>query len=77
MLQLSGLSTWLKVLMMIAVLTVAVAAGWTVWKRVAKGSVVDSYQTCVDAGNPIQTSYPSVCATKDGKRFVNPSERLN
>lgn len=35
---------------------------------------VSSFDECKAAGNPIQYSYPEVCLTKDGKRFVNPNQ---
>ena len=34
-------------------------------------SSVTSYTECVEAGNAVQMSYPEVCTTKDGQRFVN------
>lgn len=37
--------------------------------------VMSSYRDCVQAGNPVQMSYPSVCITSDGQRFVNPDEQ--
>jgi hypothetical protein len=48
--------------------------GWVLWHRYSAGPMVDSYKACVDAGNLVQTSYPSVCVTKEGKRFVGPSD---
>jgi hypothetical protein len=39
-------------------------------------SAIDSYRECTQAGNPVQLSYPSVCTTPDGRRFVNPDERV-
>lgn len=39
-------------------------------------SVIDSYRECTQAGNPVQLSYPSVCTTADGRRFVNPDEHV-
>lgn len=77
MLQAAKVSTVLKTIMIIIVLGTVTLAGWAVWKYLIKGSRVDSYKSCVNAGNPIRTSYPSVCVTKDGKQFVNPDQRLN
>jgi hypothetical protein len=71
------LSTILKTVMIVVVFAVVATAGWEIWKHVSKGPIVDSYQACADAGNPIQLSYPSVCVTKDGKRFVNPTEHVD
>jgi hypothetical protein len=31
---------------------------------------INSFQECVDAGNPVMESYPRQCMTKDGKNFV-------
>ncbi len=35
---------------------------------------VQSFQECVDAGNPIMESYPEQCRTPDGRTFVNPDQ---
>ena len=32
--------------------------------------IIASYEECVNAGNTILESYPAICITKDGKRFV-------
>lgn len=46
---------------------------WLAWIRPAQqASEVNSFEACRDAGNTIQATYPEVCLTKDGKRFVNP-----
>jgi hypothetical protein len=45
---------------------------WLAWIRpMQKTAAVTSFEECAAAGNPVQESYPEVCATKDGKRFVN------
>jgi hypothetical protein len=45
---------------------------WFVWMRpIQSEASIDSFEACVRAGNPIQESYPEVCLTKSGKRFVN------
>lgn len=36
---------------------------------------INSFQKCVDAGNPIMRSYPARCVTKDGKTFVDSKEK--
>jgi hypothetical protein len=41
-----------------------------------KDGAITSYNGCVAAGNPVQESYPGVCVTKDGKRFVNPEHAI-
>ena len=73
--KVNKLSSALKTLMIIGVMVGLIVAGLVIWKHLLKGSVVDSYQACVDAGNPVRESYPSVCATKDGKYFVNPDQQ--
>jgi hypothetical protein len=37
----------------------------------AKTSSITSYADCVDAGYPIQTSYPERCTIPDGRTFTN------
>lgn len=51
-------------------------AGWLAWFRPSGTQhEITTYKACAEAGNPIQQSYPSVCVTKDGKRFVNPDDK--
>lgn len=33
-------------------------------------STITNFQECAAAGNPIQQSYPEVCVTASGQRFV-------
>lgn len=48
---------------------------WLAWVRpMQRESAISSFEECVAAGNPIQESYPEVCLTKNGKRFVNPKQ---
>ena len=64
-----------KWLIMLGGLVVAVLIVWLVWIRpVQRESGIGSFEECVAAGNPVQESYPEVCMTKDGKRFVNPKQ---
>ena len=35
---------------------------------------VSSYAECVNAGYPVRESYPTQCATPDGRTFVNPDQ---
>jgi len=52
---------------------------WLAWARPLKGTQkpVNSFAGCKTAdGSVIQTSYPEVCVTKDGKRFVNPDQKV-
>lgn len=65
------------ILIVLAVIGI-VAMIWFAWLKPSReNSSVNTYKECVAAGNPVQESYPSVCVTKDGKRFVNPDESLN
>ncbi len=43
--------------------------GFTPHPGVATGEV-DSFETCANAGYPVLQSYPRVCVTPDGRRFV-------
>ncbi len=76
MARLAGLSSNLKAVAIIAVAAVLVGAGWLLWQSFDKGPVVDSYKTCVEAGNPVQESYPETCVGKDGQRFTNPAVQV-
>ena len=31
---------------------------------------INSFEECVEAGNPVMESYPEQCRTEDGKHFV-------
>lgn len=62
--------------MVVAVLLIVLAAGWGVWKHLRGNTTINSYKACADAGNPVLLSYPSICVTKDGRRFVNPDEHV-
>ncbi len=70
------MSSLLRTLMIVVVFGVLVFAGWRLWQYVDKGPVAESYKACVDAGNPVQESYPETCVTKDGKRFTNPAAQV-
>lgn len=53
-----------------------IAAGVVGWfslkdKNVFNAVSITSFQECVDAGYPIQESYPERCMTPDGKSFTN------
>ena len=63
------------ILIVLAVIGIG-AMVWFAWLKPSRASV-NTYKQCVAAGNPVQDSYPSVCVTKSGKRFVNPDESLN
>ncbi|HEU4914520.1 MAG TPA: hypothetical protein VFT16_03915 [Candidatus Saccharimonadales bacterium] len=64
------------VLIILAVIGLA-AMVWFAWLKPGnQESAIDSYETCAQAGNPIQDSYPSVCVTPEGARFTNPNEKV-
>jgi len=64
------------VLIILAVIGL-MAMVWFAWLKPARQhNSVNSYDSCARAGNPVQDSYPSVCVTPDGKRFVNPDEKI-
>ena len=46
--------------------------GWAV-----DASVIDSFEDCVAAGNPVMESYPRQCRTSDGKHFVEEISSLD
>ena len=37
---------------------------------IPKSSLINTFEECVDAGNPVMESYPRQCRTPDGKHFV-------
>lgn len=62
------------VIIILVVLGVA-AVIWLAWIRpVQRERQIDSFGECRAAGYPIQESYPEVCLTPSGKRFVNPEQ---
>lgn len=56
--------------LLVALIAVIVAVGY--WAGVQKERNIASYAECVAAGNAVQTIYPSVCVTKDGRSFTQP-----
>jgi hypothetical protein len=58
--------TWLLLIAVVAL------AGLGYLAVVQKEHNISTYAECVAAGNIVQTSYPSVCVTKNGKSFVEP-----
>ena len=36
---------------------------------------IDTYEECKAAGYPVQESYPSVCATPDGRSYTDPNTK--
>lgn len=65
-----------KWLLALAAVLLAALVVWQAWVRpIAHGSNVRSFEECVQGGNVVQETYPEVCLTKDGKRFVNPTQQ--
>lgn len=65
-------SKWVIVLLTVIAASVVV---WLAWIRPLQNeSRVSSFDDCVAKGNPVQETYPEVCLTRDGKRFVNPKQ---
>lgn len=54
--------------LIILVFIVVVAVAVFLWVKHHRN--IDSFETCTKSGNPVQLSYPEVCVTKDGKRFI-------
>ncbi len=42
----------------------------------AKSRSVNNFADCIQAGFPVQESYPSVCRAPDGRSFTNPDDAL-
>jgi hypothetical protein len=65
------------VLIVLAVVGLSVVV-WLAWARPLKSNEpVNSFASCQAAGDSVlQTSYPEVCVTKEGKRFVNPDQKV-
>lgn len=62
------------IIIIFALLGVA-AVIWLAWVRPAqREQQINSFDQCKAAGYPIQESYPEVCLTHGGKRFVNPEQ---
>lgn len=59
-------------LLMIGVFIVAAVITYTATIFTPNQNVT-SYQDCINArGSSVQESYPSVCVTKDGRKFIQP-----
>ncbi len=59
-------------------LILVVAAGlYLLLRNRNENPIVTDFAGCQRAGNPVQESYPEVCVTPEGRRFINPSQRLN
>lgn len=65
------------VLIVLAVVGVGVVV-WLAWARPLHKvpNVINSFAECKAAKGIIQNSYPEVCVTTDGKRFINPDQKV-
>ena len=65
------------VLIVLAIIGVGIVV-WLAWARPLRGTsvTVNSFADCKANEGIVQTSYPEVCVTKDGKRFVNPNQKV-
>jgi eight-cysteine-cluster-containing protein len=50
---------------------------WMHVREEGKMLSIASYEECAAAGYPIMESYPSRCATPDGRTFTNPNEHVD
>src|SRR5690242_14404287 len=65
-----------KTLILIFLVVGVAGVVWLAWFHpLPFKSTVHSYQDCIDAGNPVQETYPETCTTKDGKHFTNEAQR--
>lgn len=52
-----------------------IAVTWFAWAQPSRQrTATGSYTACVQAGNPVLDSYPSVCVDKQGHHYTNPTE---
>lgn len=65
----SGLSKFIAIVMVLLL-------AWVIWQmRGRKAIQVNSYMECVEAGYPLQQSFPEVCRAPDGRSFINPAQK--
>ena len=62
-----------ELLLIVAAVIGLVAVFWLGWVRPSNKPrpTVDSFESCVQAGYPVQQSYPEVCVTPDGGHYKN------
>jgi hypothetical protein len=59
-------------------LVVVLATGLLIWLGyglVTKDPVVNSFDTCIAAGNPVLESYPEQCV-HEGQSYINPAQNV-
>ena len=66
----------IKQILRLVVLAVILVACWRVWAYAKHTATppINSFDSCVAAGNPVQESYPEQCAA-NGQTFTNPNQR--
>ena len=69
-------TTSLLATLVVLVLLGGLVYAWVHVREEAKVLGINTYEECVAAGYPIQESYPTRCATPDGRTFVNPDQQL-
>lgn len=69
-----------RTFIILAIVTAIAVGAVSAWlfshKPSSNDPAITSFEACVAAGNPVQLSYPEVCATPDGKRFSNPEHQV-
>lgn len=54
------------------VIVVVLASALFIWKQLNKPDILtNSFEQCVQAGYPVQESFPEQCRTPDGRTFTN------
>lgn len=58
-------------LVILLIACILIFAGWYAWQQSVKKPIkaIDTFESCVAAGNPIMESYPEQCSA-DGKTFT-------
>ena len=63
----------LKPFFIVLILGLAIGTGYFIVRDRFGGGTINSFEDCVDAGNPVQESYPEVCTAGD-RSFVNTTQ---
>lgn len=64
------------VVVILAALLLIASVGWYVYSKDPEEThMIDSFEACVAAGNPVMESYPERCAA-EGKTYTNPAQTL-